>query len=229
MINSKPCNSLFVVFSFVALVIITLADDLWAFENWRLNEIAVGENGFFHKTDGDPFIVFPEVSQSTCGPMGVQLAISFDPVPIKPVLLEIFWSTDYLGFGEENKVFFIIHPNKDGSPNKVVVPLDHTAGFTQIRLDFPSYISTAFKVEDYAIVSLNDLHEGYEQIEAYYNLSIEESLKPEIVVPYFLKSLAHGPKRMMSDPFFLFFWLSLIFSILFAIRYTAKSLRTEKQ
>lgn len=216
-------------FCFIVLVALLSPHDLFAYENWRLNEISVGENGYLQKTDGDPFIVFPEIEQSTCGPMGVQLAISFTPVPIKPVLLEIFWSTDYLGFGEENKVFFIIHPNKDGSPNKVVVPLDHTAGFTQIRLDFPSYISTSFKIEDYAIISLADIQDGYEKIDTYYNLSIEESLKAEIIIPYILRSLSHGPERMARDPVFLVFWLTAIFLILFAIRYTAKSIRKECQ
>ncbi len=191
-------------------------------ENWRFNEIRILENGFLEKTAGDPFIVFPEIDQATCSPKGVQLSITFDPVPTKPILLELFWSTDFLGFGEENKVFFILHPDKNGKANSFIVPLDHTAGFTQIRLDFPSYIDTTFKVADYKIVSLNDLPPNIALVDAYYNLSIEDSLKPDIIIPYLLKALRHGPERLSHDKVFLLFWLVLIGSLLYLIRLSAR-------
>jgi len=190
------------------------------YENWRLNEIIKLENGFLEKSAGDPYIVFPEISESTCAPMGIQLAITFDPVPVKPLRLEMFWSTDYLGFGEENKVFFIVHPHADGTANKMIIPLEHTAGFTQIRLDFPSYIDTTFKVENYEVLSLADVDDEYTKVDAYYSLSVEDSLKPEISIPYFLKALSHGPERMTHDLAFLVFWLLLIIGLLFLIRFT---------
>ncbi len=193
-------------------------------ENWRLNEIRKLENGFLEKTAGDPFIVFPEIEQSTCSPKGIQLSITFDPVPIKPVLMELFWSTDFLGFGEENKVFFIVFPHKNRKKNSFIVPLDHTAGFTQVRLDFPSHIDTSFKVEDYEIVSLNDPPENIDVIDAYYSLSIKDSLKPAILFPYLLKTLKHGPQRLSHDKGFLLFWLILIGSLLYTIRLSARKI-----
>ncbi len=197
------------------------ADNLY--KDWHFNEILKLENGFLEKSAGDPYIVFPEISESTCAPMGVQLAITFDPVPAKPLLLEIFWSTDYLGFGEENKVFFMVYPKADGSPTKMTVPLEHTAGFIQIRLDFPSHIDTTFKVENYEVVSLADINDEFKKVDAYYSLSIEDSLKPEIIIPYILKALSHGPQRMTHDLAFLVFWLLLIIGLLFLLRFTVKN------
>ncbi len=215
---------IFIIFLLVAICATSAYSITTGTENWRLNEITLRNDNFLEKSDGDPFIVFPEINESTCAPMGVQLSISFKPLPKKPILLEVFWSTDYLGFGEENKVFFVLHPNKDSSPNNIIVPLGHTAGFRQIRLDFPSYIDTAFKVENYSIVPLSSPTEDYQVVDAYYNLSIEESLKPEILIPYLLKAIAHGPQRLTHDLLFLVFWSLLIVVLLFLIRFSAKKI-----
>lgn len=193
---------------------------------WRFNEITILENGFLEKSAGDPFIVFPEITVPTCGPMGVQLSLSFNPIPQKPLLLEIFWSTDYLGFGEENKVFFIVHPKDHTQPMNLFVPLDHTAGIRQVRLDFPSHINTQFTVTNYDVLPLNDAPLEFEKVDAYYNLPIDDSLNPKIMVPYLLKALGHGPRRLLHDPTFVIFWGGIILLILFSIRKIAARIRS---
>lgn len=216
----KIFYSLFLLFSFFSAIPVFSNDNIP--KDWHLNEIIELENGYLEKSGGDPYIVFPEVDQLICSPKGILLSIKFDPPPLKPTLMELFWSTETLGFGEENKVFFILHPQNSDRGDRFIVPLDRTAVFTQIRLDFPEYIDTTFKIEEYEIISLDTPPKDVEFIDAYYNLSIKETLKANIFIPYFLKALKHGPQRLMHDKIFFLFWLSLIIFLLYLIRMSAR-------
>ncbi len=189
-----------------------------------LNELTQLEDGRFEKFGGDPYIIFPEIDQQICSSKGVILSIRFTPNIVKPMLLELFWSTDTLGFGEESKVFFTVSPQKNGA-NRFIIPLDNIASFTQIRLDFPSYLSEKFFLEEYDIISLEEPPDKVDIKNVFRVLTMDEALNPHIVVPYLLKSIKHGFWRLSQDRGFLFFWILLIGVLLCFMRILSKKLQ----
>ncbi len=185
--------------------------------NLILNELIQLEDGRFEKIGGDPFIVFPKIDQQICSLKGVQISIRFTPNIVKPMLFELFWSTDTLGFGEENKIFFTVIPQKSGI-NRFIIPLDNIASFTQIRLDFPSDLSERFFLEEYKIISIEDFPDNVDIKPVFRILTMDETLNPHIIVPYILKSIRHGVWRLSQDKGFLFFWILLMGVLLYFMR-----------
>ena len=184
----------------------------------ELHDLQVNQQGIFKKIGGDPYIIFPEIEQQICSSNGVRFSIKFLNHLSKPLLLEVFWSTETLGFGEENKVFFTIHPEPEGNANTFIVPLDHIATFSQIRLDFPSYLDSDFIIEDYSIVSMAPPPNSGSVISSFRILNMDEALNPHIMVPYVLKSFKHGTLRLMEGWGFFGFWLFTILFLLTCIR-----------
>lgn len=184
----------------------------------ELHDLQRNTSGVFEKIGGDPYIIFPEIEQQICSSKGVLFSIRFEKQLTKPLLLEVFWSTETLGFGEENKVFFTAYPQTSGNANRFIVPLDHIATFSQIRIDFPSYLDTNFTLEEYEIVSLDNPPDEVEIVSAFRILTMDEALNPHILVPYLQKSLKHGLQRFTQDKLFFFSWILLLMVLLYAIR-----------
>ena len=107
-----------------------------------------------------------------------------------------------------------------------VFPLEQQGGFKQIRLDLPRDLNSAFTIEKYGIVPLDDLPEGTRLIDSYFRLPASAAGNPAIIIPYVTKTLRHGIVRMTGDPVFLIFWLLMIVGLLAAHRFL---LRTQKQ
>lgn len=181
---------------------------------WELHELQADQNGFLHKTGGDPYIVFPEISEQICSPSGITFSIRLDPVPDKPFYMELFWRPSYEGFGEDRKVFFIMPTARKGDTVTFTVPLEDQAGYRQIRLDFPSGLNSAFRIEKYEIDPLDNLPPGTQLLESYFRLSASATRNPAIIIPYLLKTLRHGMVRLAHDPAFLILWILLMGGLL---------------
>ncbi|MCP3901098.1 MAG: hypothetical protein GY707_15445 [Desulfobacteraceae bacterium] len=191
-------------------------------KNFELHHIQELKNGFFEISGGDPYIVFPKIDEPVCTSIGVDLKIIFNSEPFKPVLLELFWRTEFLGFGEHHKVFFTLQPQKGRKEYHFIVPLYQRSNLAQVRLDFPKDLVSQYKIESYRIVQLEDEIKNADIINVFHMPYAIKSKKPDTVVPYFLKALMHGPERLSHDKGFLVFWFFLISVLLLLIRKMSK-------
>ncbi len=195
---------------------------------WELNEIEITPSGTLQRTSGDPYIIFPEIPEQGCSLSGIHFELKFEKMPHKPFLMELFWRPTYEGFGEDRKLFFILHPDKEGDTLNFIVPLDQQAGYKQIRLDLPSDLDTAFSVEKYAIIPAAEFPENVQIVEGYSRLSMTATRNPAIIIPFLVKTLRHGMVRMAHDPAFLIFWLLSIGGLLAAHRVVIRSAGKQK-
>lgn len=192
-------------------------------EDWELHEIEVTESGMLQTEAGDPYIVFPEFEEQECSLSGIHIRMRFEEMPHKPFLMELFWRPSYEWFGEDRKVFFILHPNKTGDTINFVVPLTRQAGYKQIRLDLPTDLDTPFAIEQFERVPADAFPKDAVVVEPYYRLSASETRNPAIIIPFLVKTFRHGMVRMSRDPAFLTFWLLLIVALLFVHRMVRKT------
>jgi hypothetical protein len=220
----------------VLLVIIMLGltpDVSWASEEtpseWQFNQIERNESGYFISTGTDPYIIFTENdSTENCTLNAVQFTIKFKPMPPRPLLMELFWRSEHQGFSEARKIFFVLHPEKKGDTINFVIPLKHQAGHKQIRLDLPRNLESAFIIENFKLIPINDLPEDALTIEPYYSYTELGACSPHIIIPHLIHTIKHGCSRMTKDPIFLLTWLLFITLTLFAIRLVTRDIKKQK-
>jgi hypothetical protein len=213
---------LFLVFLFPKLVYCSNSEAFKA--DWKLNQIEQNSAGFLERVGGDPYIIFPSMEKSNYSVRGVQLEILFTPMLTKPCLMELFWHSDYEGFSELRKVFFVLHPNKTGDSHKFFLPLKNEIDYKQFRLDFPGDISTKFQVKYFSVVTDEQTVTDLKHIESFSNLIIND-VRPEIIIPYMVKTFYHGLSRLGKDPAFFIAWMLIIFAALFACRKISRDIR----
>ncbi|MDW7772666.1 MAG: hypothetical protein SCH71_07220 [Desulfobulbaceae bacterium] len=194
-----------------------------ATDDWQLHEIEITPSGTMQITSGDPYIIFSETDQQVCSPSGVHFVIRFERMPRKPMYMEMFWGSATELFGEDRKVFFILHPDPEKDTVDFVVPLTQQAGYRQIRLDFPGDIDTPFMVEKYEIVPAGEFPEEAVVVESYSRLAEAEVRNPAILIPFVIRAIRHGAGRLAHDPAFLIFWLLLIVALLASHRAVLRS------
>jgi len=183
-------------------------------DDWELHEITVDDNGFLHRTAGDPYIVFPELTEPLCGQSAVRFTIRITPMPEKPIYLELFWRPPSEGFGEIRKMFFIVKPAQGRDTVSFSVALDNQAGFRQLRLDLPPDLNAPFRIERYALVPLADLPEDANLVDTYSALTASETGEAVVIIPYLIKTVRHGLTRLSRDPAFLLVWLLMFAGLL---------------
>ncbi len=195
---------------------------------WQSNDIESAGSTYFKRSGGDPYFIFPERTEPVNIISGVRFVIRFAPMITKPFLAELFWKPENGGFSEENKVFFILQPG-DGDTLDFVVPIQRDVGYNQIRFDLPRDLNVSFTVEKFEIVPLlNSRNSNSQHIEAYSMLSSSEAEELDILLPYILHTLQHGIKRLVRDPIFCLFWLTLILVTLFGIRNVTRKIEKTK-
>jgi len=196
---------------------------------WQINELelldSVGEARSFRRDGGDPYIIFPYLAGPECGTdAAVRFVLQFSPVIQKRFLAELFWRSATSGFSEEKKVFFFLAPPEQGNLIDITVPIPDHNGYDQIRFDLPRDLNEEFTVLKFSMVDLSHPPQDSEIIDSYRKLSRGESEDLNIVVPYLIKTIGHGCKRLTGDKPFLIFWVGIIVLILFAIRKLGKNL-----
>ena len=198
-------------------------------EDWKLNQITSPDaSGFMDRSGGDPYIVFPPMEATSYDIRGVEIEIAFRPMPVKPFLMELFWRPDYEGFSEHRKVFFALLPAKNGDSLHFVVPLTTQAGYKQFRLDFPRDMKASFQVKSFRPVTGEQIAGDVERVEPFYKLTVTETRKPGVIIPYILHAIKHGLSRLLKDPAFLIVWLLLIFGALVGSRMVSRSIRKQQ-
>ncbi len=195
--------------------------------DWQFNQIQQTPDGLMESTGSDPYIVFPLFEDTRYDASGVQFEIFFNPIPIKPVMMELFWRPELEGFSEFRKVFFVLLPPKTGHTIKFIVPLRNRTGYKGFRLDFPRDLATPFLVKDFTIISGHHQPDNVEIIEPYQHLTVAEAKIPEVMIPYLWQTFRHGMSRLSKDPVFLIFWLFLMGIILISTRIVGKSIRKD--
>jgi hypothetical protein len=109
----------------------------------------------------------------------VQFLVEFETMFSKPIYMEFFWSTDFEGFSEKKKLFFVLFPSKDGNLIDFTIPFTIVRPYAQaafnivhtLRLDFPMETKTAFKIKDVRLHSTKQSIEGSLTIDPFYFLS----------------------------------------------------------
>ena len=203
--------------------------DLSLSNDWEINDLiktaSSGGSLTVKRDGGDPYIIFTPFQEAVCWNGAVRMVLQFTPVIKKRFLAELFWNSSTTGFGEANKVFFFLYPPESGNSIDITIPIPDCAGYDRVRFDLPRDFNGEITVSHFTVVDLASPIKTSKVVDSFRALSSGGSEEiATVVIPYLIKTLGHGFRRLTRDKVFLFVWLGGILGLLFMIRRLGKLL-----